>query len=166
MLFDLLGKRQIVSAIYQTIQAGRNIIAESKRQSNKKIRFILRTDDKLISSHIPTLTRILNAEDVELDPTYQAQAVNPVAIAPLGEIFLTVAATDRAGERQRLDEEITRIEVEMRAVEEKLGNKSFVDRAPAAIVEEHRQRLKGFSVQLEKLKHAREGLNQRSLSAR
>jgi len=47
----------------------------------------------------------------------------------------------------------------MRAVEEKLGNKSFVDRAPAAVVEEHRQRLKGFSVQLEKLKHAREHLN-------
>ena len=156
---DLTGKRQLVSAIYQTIQAGRNLRAESKLQSNRKIRFILRTDEKLISSQIPTLTRLLNAEEVELDPKYQAPAGNPVAVTPLGEIFLTVAAADRAGEQQRLDKEITRIEVEMRAVEEKLGNKSFVDRAPAAIVEEHRQRLKGFSVQLEKLKHAREGLN-------
>lgn len=156
---DLAAKRQLVSMIYQTIQAGRNLRAESKLQSNRKIRFILRTDKKLISSQIPTLTRLLNAEEVELDPKYQAPAGNPVAVTPLGEIFLTVAAADRAGERQRLDKEITRIEVEMRAVEEKLGNKSFVDRAPAAIVEEHRQRLKGFSVQLEKLKHAREGLN-------
>jgi valyl-tRNA synthetase len=156
---NLTGKRQLVSAIYQTIQAGRNLRAESKLPSNRKIRFILRTGEKLISSQIPTLTRLLNAEDVELDPKYQAPAGNPVAVTPLGEIFLTVAAADRAGERQRLDKEITRIEVEMRAVEEKLGNKSFVDRAPASIVEEHRQRLKGFSVQLEKLKHAREGLN-------
>jgi valyl-tRNA synthetase len=156
---ELTGKRRLVSAIYQTIQAGRNLRAESKLPSNRKIRFILRTDEKLISSQIPTLTRLLNAEEVELDPKYQAPAGNPVAVTPLGEIFLTVAAADRAGERQRLDKEITRIEVEMRAVEEKLGNKSFVDRAPAAVVEEHRQRLKAFSVQLEKLKHAREGLN-------
>ena len=156
---ELTGKRRLVSALYQTIQAGRNLRAESKLPSNRKIRFILRTDEKLISSQISTLTRLLNAEEVELDPKYQSPAGNPVAVTPLGEIFLTVAAADRAGERQRLDKEITRIEVEMRAVEEKLGNKSFVDRAPAAIVEEHRQRLKAFSVQLEKLKYAREGLN-------
>src|SRR5438876_496751 len=156
---ELTDKRRFVSAIYQTIQAGRNLRAESKLPSNRKIRFILRTNEKLISSQIPTLTRLLNAEEVELDPKYQAPAGNPVAVTPLGEIFLTVAAADRAGERQRLDKEIARIEVEKRAVEEKLGNKSFVDRAPAAVVEEHRQRLKSFSVQLEKLKHAREGLN-------
>src|SRR5436190_10333253 len=155
---EITGKRRLVSALYQTIQAGRNLRAESKLPSNRKIRFILRTNKKLISSQIPTLTRLLNAEEVELDPKYQAPAGNPVAVTPLGEIFLTVAAADRAGERQRLDKEITRIEVEMRAVEEKLGNKSFVDRAPAAMVEEHRQRLKAFSGQLVKLKHSREGL--------
>jgi len=49
---DLTGKRQLVSAIYQTIQAGRNLRAESKLPSNRKIRFILRTDEKLISSQI------------------------------------------------------------------------------------------------------------------
>jgi valyl-tRNA synthetase len=156
---DLTGKRQLVSAIYQTIQAGRNLRSESKLPSNRKIRFILRTGEKLISSQIPTLTRLLNAEEVELDPKYQPSAGNPVAVTPLGEIFLTVAAADRAGERQRLDKEIARIEVEMRAVEEKLGNKSFVDRAPATVVEEHRRRFEDFSVQLEKLKHAREVLN-------
>jgi len=158
-VLDLTGKRQLVSAIYQTIQAGRNLRSESKLPSNRKIRFILRTDEKLISSQIPTLTRLLNAEEVELDPKYQASVGNPVAVTPLGEIFLTVAAADRAGERQRLDREIARIEVEMRAVDEKLGNKSFVDRAPATVVEEHRRRFEDFSVQLEKLKHAREVLN-------
>jgi valyl-tRNA synthetase len=156
---DVVGKRQLVSAIYETIQAGRNLRAESKLPSNRKIQFILRTNEKSISSHMPTLTRLLNAEKVELDPKYQAQAGNPVAVTPLGEIFLTVAAADRAGERQRLDKEIARIETEARAVEEKLKNKSFVDRAPAPVVEEHRRRLKDFSVQLAKLKQARESLN-------
>jgi valyl-tRNA synthetase len=156
---DLVGKRELVSAIYQTIQAGRNLRAESKLPSNRKIQFILRTDNNLIFSEIPTLTRLLNAEEVELDPKYQAQAGNPVAVTPLGEIFLTVAAADRAGEQQRLDKEIARIETEAHVVEEKLENKSFVERAPAAVVEEHRRRLKDFSAQLQKLKQARESLN-------
>jgi valyl-tRNA synthetase len=156
---DLVGKRELVSAIYETIQAGRNLRAESKLPSNRKIQFILRSDEKSVSSHMPTLTRLLNAEEVELDPKYQAQAGNPVAVTPLAEIFLTVAAADRAGEQRRLDKEIARIETEARAVEEKLKNKSFVDRAPAAVVEEHRRRLKDFSAQLAKLKQARESLN-------
>src|SRR5438874_72429 len=40
---DLTGKRQLVSDVYQTIQAGRNLRSESKLPSNKKMRFILRT---------------------------------------------------------------------------------------------------------------------------
>jgi valyl-tRNA synthetase len=156
---DLAGKRNLVAAIYQTIQAGRNLRAESKLPSNRKIRFILRTDEKLLSSHVPTLIRLLNAEEVELDPKYTAQAGNPVAVTPLGDIFLTVTTADKAGEQQRLDKEIARIETEVRAVEEKLENKSFVDRAPATVVEEYRRRLKDFSEQLAKLKQARECLN-------
>ena len=158
-LSDVAGKRALVSAIYETIQAGRNLRSESKLPSNRKIRFILRSDEKSISDHISTLSRLLNAEKVELDPEYRAQAGNPVAVTPLGEIFLTVAAADRAGEQQRLDKEIARIETEANAAEQKLKNKSFVDRAPAAVVEEHRRRLKDFSAQLEKLKQARESLN-------
>ncbi len=156
---DLTGKRELVSAIYQTIQAGRNLRAESKLPSNRKIWFILRTDNKLILNYISTLARLLNAQQVEVDPKYQAQAGNPVAVTPLGEIFLTVAAADRAGEKQRLEKEIAKLETEVRAAEAKLENKSFIDRAPSTVVEEHRRRLKDFSEQLAKLKQARESLN-------
>ena len=51
------------------------------------------------------------------------------------------------------------MEAELRMVEEKLTNKSFVDRAPAAVVEEHRQRQRDFSERLAKLKQAREHLS-------
>src|SRR6266487_3558232 len=156
---DVTRKRRVVSDIYETIQAGRNLRAEAKLQSNRKIRFILRTDDKSIFDEIPTIARLLNAEEVTLDPEYQAQAGNPVAVTPLGEIFLATSAADKAGERERLDKEIAKIESELRTVDAKLKNKSFVNRAPAAVVEEHRQRLKDFSVQLAKLKQAREALN-------
>jgi valyl-tRNA synthetase len=65
---------------------------------------------------------------------------------------------DRVGEQARLDKEIAKLEAELRTVEGKLANKSFVDRAPAEVVEEHRQRLKNFTEQLAKLKQARENL--------
>jgi valyl-tRNA synthetase len=153
------SKRELVSAIYQTVQAGRNLRAESKQPSNKKIGFILRTEEKLISGQLPTLIRLLNAEEVRLDRKYQAPAGNPVAVTPLGEIFLSVATVDSARERERLGKEIVQMENQLRTVEDKLKNKSFVDRAPAAVVDEHRKRLKDLSAQLASLKQAREGLN-------
>jgi len=157
-LEDVSGKRQLVSAIYQTVQAGRNLRSEANIPSNRKIRCILRTNNTMLSDQIPTLTRLLNAQEVELDPKYQAQAGNPVAITPLGEIFLAIDTTDKTRERERLDKEIAKIENDLRTVEAKLQNSSFVDRAPAAVVEEHRRRLGDFTAQLGKLRQAREGL--------
>jgi valyl-tRNA synthetase len=157
-LEDISGKRQLVSAIYQTVQAGRNLRAEANIPSKKKIRSILRTNNKSISDQIPTLTRLLNAQEVELDPNYRAQAGNPLAITPLGEIFLAIDTADKARERERLDKEIAKIENDLRTMQAKLQNSSFVDRAPAAIVEEHRRRLAEFTAQLGKLRQARAGL--------
>jgi len=77
----------------------------------------------------------------------------------MGEIGIKVASRDRDAERTRLDKEIGKLEKELRTVEDKLRDKSFVERAPAAVVEEHRERLQDFSGQLAKLKQAREGLN-------
>src|SRR5437773_1126734 len=127
-LEDVLEKRQLVSAIYQTVQTGRNLRAKYNIPSNKKIRLLLRSESKAIPDQILTLTRLLNAEEVELDPKYRAQAGHPVAITPLGEIFLTVGAADEARERERLDKEIAKLEYDLRTVESKLQDRSFVDR--------------------------------------
>ena len=156
---DVPGKRELVSAIYRTVQTGRNLRAESKLQSNRGIGFILCSNEKLISEQLPAITRLLNAEEVKLDGEYQAPAGNPVAVTPLGEISLAIAAADKERERERLAKEIARIENELRTAEEKLKNKSFVERAPAEVVDEHRTRLKNLSAQLARLKQAREDLN-------
>ncbi len=153
---DLMRKRRLVSNIYQTVQAGRNLQSEVKLPSKKKLRFILRTNEKSISAEIPTIGRLLNAEEITLDRNYQPKASNPVALTPLGEIFLDITAADKAGEEERLDKEIAKIESELRKVEGKLKNRSFVDRAPGVVVEEHRRRLKDFTAQLAKLRQARE----------
>jgi valyl-tRNA synthetase len=156
---DLASKHNLVSAIYGITQAGRNLRATAKLPSNKKIRFILRSDDKVISSETPTLTRLLNAEEVALEPRYQAPVGTPVAVTPLGDIFLPIAAGDQARERERLEREIAKVECEIRTVDAKLQNDAFVQRAPAPVVEDHRRRLNDLNARLAKLKQAREGLS-------
>ncbi len=155
----LASKRHLVSAIYEITQAGRNIIAVSNIQSQRKLRPILRSGDKSICGEIPTLTRLLKVEEVVVAPDYQAPAGTPVAVTPFGDIFLPIAAGDQARERERLDKEIARIEQEARTVETKLQNDAFVQRAPAAVVEDHRRRLNDLNAQFAKLKQAREGLS-------
>jgi valyl-tRNA synthetase len=147
---DLAQKRKAVAAIYETVQAGRNLRSEAGVPSNKKVRFVLKGE----TDELPTLARLLNSDEVKIDRQYKAVAGTPMAVTPLGEIVLIVEV-DRTAERERLDKEIAKVEAELTATEAKLKNKSFVDRAPKAVVEEHRQRKKSFGEQLAKLKQAR-----------
>jgi valyl-tRNA synthetase len=155
---DLAKKRKLVSAIYETVQAGRNLRAEAKVPSNKKANFILRAADKSVEGELSTISRLLNAEEVKLDRQYKAKPGVPVAMTPLGEIFLSIRGGDKKAESERLDKEIARVEGELETAKTKLKNKSFIDRAPAAVVEEHRQRQKDFTARLKKLKEARKSL--------
>src|SRR5438105_9242412 len=43
---DVAERRQLVSTTYETVQAGRNLRSTLKWPSNRKIRFILRTNEK------------------------------------------------------------------------------------------------------------------------
>src|SRR5213596_2645346 len=156
---DLANKRKLVAAIYETVRAGRNLRAEAKIPSNQKAQFILRADKAEIMRETPTMARLLNSEELRLYRRYNPEPGVPVALTPLGELFLAIGAADKAAERERLDKEIAKIENQLRTVEDKLKNTSFVNRGPAAVVEEHRQRLKDLSAQLAKLRKAREGLN-------
>jgi valyl-tRNA synthetase len=158
-LIDVPAKRARVSAIYSAVQAGRNLRAEAKVPSNQKARFVLRATDGDLSSELPMLERLLNAEQLTIDRQYHGAPGEPMAVTPLGEMFLLIGASDKEAERERLDKQITELEVQLRATEAKLANQSFLERAPAGVVQEHRQREKHFSEQLAKLKQARERLN-------
>src|SRR6266550_3272168 len=156
---DLANKQRLVLVIYQTVQAGRNLRSEAKIPSNQKASFVLRTDSAQLDGELATMARLLNANEVKLDASRKAEPGVPMTTSPLGEIFLAVTGRDRTAERERLDKEIGKIQSELGAVEAKLKNQSFVERAPAAVVEEHRQRHKNFSEQLTKLRQARDSLD-------
>jgi valyl-tRNA synthetase len=152
-----LKKRKLVAAIFETIQAGRNLRARARVASNQKAKYALRSSQRDLTSERETIARLLNASELVIDPKFKAGAGTPIATTPLGEILLIVDV-DRSAERERLDKEIAKVEAELCTVEEKLKNKSFVDRAPKQVVELHRQRQRNFAEQLKKLNEARDKL--------
>ncbi|MFZ1219164.1 MAG: class I tRNA ligase family protein, partial [Chthoniobacterales bacterium] len=145
--------------VYDVVRSGRNLRAESRVPSNKKASFVLRPSWPINERDVATMARLLNAEELKVDLTFQAEAGLPVAATPLGELHLIIATANRASERDRLDKEIARLENELRTVEAKLSNTSFVERAPAAVVEEHRKRKLDFSLQLAQLRLARAAMD-------
>jgi valyl-tRNA synthetase len=148
-----------VAKVYETILAGRNLRATSRIPSNKKARFLLRPAAGGGEGELPTISRLLNAEELTSDPKYQPEAGVPVAMTPLGELYLLIAGGDKSAERERLDKEIAKLENELRIVRAKLATASFVDKAPPAVVQEHRQRETDFSEQLAQLRKARAAMD-------
>ncbi|MCB1562388.1 MAG: valine--tRNA ligase [Alphaproteobacteria bacterium] len=69
-------------------------------------------------------------------------------IMPVADII------DLDAERTRLEKQITKLEDDIRAIEKKLGNKAFVDNAPADIVEEQKSRRAEAEATREKLAQA------------
>ena len=155
---DLTKIRRKVAALYDGVQVGRNLRAEAGIPSNAKSDFPIKPAIPGVEEEIPTLSRLLGADTVE---TVQLEwpVGTIVGVSKMGEIGIRVASRESDLERQRLDREISKIENQLQIVADKLNNPSFVDRAPAAVVEEHRQRQKDLSAQQAKLKKAREDLN-------
>lgn len=71
----------------------------------------------------------------------------PVSIVDDFKLMLRVEI-DVEAERDRLNKEITRVMGEIAKAEHKLSNPSFVERAPANVVEQEKERLMAFNLRL------------------
>ena len=78
------------------------------------------------------------------------QSDSPVAVVGQHRLMPYIEV-DPAAERERLTKELARLEGEIGRARTKLGNASFVDRAPAPVVAQERARLAGFEATLAKV---------------
>ncbi len=81
----------------------------------------------------------------------QAASMLPVTNVGASRVALHVEI-DVGAERSRVDKEVARIEGEIVKSRTKLGNESFVARAPAAVINQERQRLADFEQTISRLK--------------
>ncbi len=148
-----------VEAKYELVRSGRNLRGEFNIASKQKIRYVLQPSETLSDYELNTLRILLNAGPLDVETTNDAPKGTPTIPSSLGTLFLPLEGLiDVEAEKARLSKELEKIAKEVEKVEKKLANKGFVDRAPAEVVEEHRQRLTDWQHKLEPTKKSLDAL--------
>jgi valyl-tRNA synthetase len=123
---------------------------------------LLAHGDNFIAEAAPLLQVLAKLSEVRVLPEEAAfaaaTATAPVSVVGAARVALHVEV-DVAAERERLGKEITRLEGEMAKAQAKLGNESFVARAPATVVAQERERLEGYRHTLDRLQEQLSRLN-------
>jgi valyl-tRNA synthetase len=136
-----------MAALKQVIDAARNLRGEMNLSPAVKVPLAVSGPADRIEAFAPYLAALARLSEVKHVGEFAGAAQGSAApVAVVGEYHLMlVIEVDVAAERERLGKEIARLEGEIRKAESKLGNDSFVARAPAAVVAQERERLAGFS---------------------
>ncbi len=140
------------AAIYETAGRLRNLKAEYHLGSRKDVRFIVKDAIRWSAEETAVLALLAGAAEIQSDPSYDAPKGTPATLTPAGEVYLPMEGLiDVAAERIRLSKEIQRIEIEVKKCLGKLGNASFVERAPPEVVEQENGRLDDWRAKLAQL---------------
>ena len=141
------GAEREVAIAKDLVNAARNLKAEMKLTSQRVPVYITAGPSATALSAVEALVRPSAIHAVAALPASDS----PVAVVGAHRVMLHVEV-DPAAERERLSKETTRLETEIHKAKEKLANPSFVDKAPAKVVDEHRTRLAAFEATLSKLR--------------
>ena len=146
--------------MYESVRLARNLRAEVRIPSNKKVRLFLKPQPQWAGEESGTFARLVNAEEVTLDSHYEPARGEPRVLTPLGELYLPLEGlVDASAELERIQKEIAKVEAELATVGKKLSNENFVQNAPAAVVEEHRKRETDWKEKLSQLQKMMQALS-------
>ncbi|WP_322061932.1 valine--tRNA ligase [Paraburkholderia sp. J63] len=136
------------------IDACRNLRGEMGLSPATKVPLLVTGNAERLASFAPYAQALAKLSEVQIiadEATLDAASAGaPVAIVGTDKLVLKVEI-DVAAERERLSKEIARLTNEVTKCNAKLGNDSFVAKAPPAVVEQEQKRLAEFQATLGKL---------------
>jgi len=142
--------------VKQFILGLRQIRGEMDISPGKPLKVLLQhaaaPDRERAARHALLLTRVGRVESVEI--LEDGQEPPAAATALLGDMRLLVpmkGLIDVEAERSRLGKQMDKVRAELARANGKLGNDNFVNNAPAAVVEQERQRAQEFQRTIESL---------------
>jgi valyl-tRNA synthetase len=157
---DIAAEQSKAAAIYETAGRLRNLKAEYNVANRRDVKFIVKAPASWFGAdEKPVLAILAGAGEIAVEDGYEAPKGTPVSLTAIGEIYLPLdGLIDVEAEKIRLTREIAKIEQEVTRSEGKLGNESFVARAPAEVVEQEKARLEEWRGKLVQLRDMLAGL--------
>ncbi|KVX05497.1 valine--tRNA ligase [Alcaligenes nematophilus] len=140
-----------VAELKAQVDAIRALRGEMNLSPAQRVPLVAQGDAAILSANSPYLASLCKLESVEIVDQLPTDAGAPVQVVDTTQLMLHVEI-DVEAERIRLSKEIERLQGEINKAEAKLGNASFVERAPAAVVEQERLRVAQFGETLAKVK--------------
>jgi valyl-tRNA synthetase len=134
--------------------ACRQLRSEMNLSPAERVPLLVAGDAEFIASAAPVLKalgRLSEVQQLAEAGFDQATRATPVAVQGAARLALHVQV-DVEAESARLAKEMARLEAEIAKAAAKLGNASFVERAPAAVVSQEKQRLEDFQRTLDRLR--------------
>jgi valyl-tRNA synthetase len=132
-----------VALLQEIINACRRLRSEMNLSPAQRVPLIVAGDAAILGKLAPYIRSLAKLSEVQ---TVAELPGGEAAIAIVGAFRLMLKIEiDVAAERERLNKEIARLQNEITKTQGKLSNASFVDRAPAAVVEQEHKRMDEFS---------------------
>ena len=138
-----------VETLKQMVTACRTLRTEMGIAPSQKVPLVIQGEQARLAGFVPYLTALARLSEVSVEAELPA-ADAPISIVGDAKLMLRVEV-DVAAERTRLEKEIARVEGEIGKAQAKLANSNFVERAPAAVVAQEKQRLANYTATLEQL---------------
>ncbi|NLR75248.1 valine--tRNA ligase [Leeia aquatica] len=137
-----------MDALMAQVNACRTLRADMGLSPAVKVPLYLEGSSQLdaFGPYLALLAKLSEVQRVDALPEADA----PVQVAGGARLMLKVEI-DREAEKARLGKEIDRLQGEVAKANAKLGNASFVERAPAAVVAQEQERLAAFNHTLTQL---------------